>query len=160
MLCCCSCDTIFCPCVQRALYKLTWGESVLMKQHEINTTDQRSVRAFSLKQRTKAYAIAVIQLYGSLPRSVEAQVNGKQLLRSGTSVGANYREGDRARSSAEMLAKFGICIQELDETAYWLELLIEAGVVSAATLETLLDETHQLTAILVASCHTLSKKCS
>ena len=159
MLCRCLHDTVSCLHVKRSSYRIIWKDGVLMKQHQAKMTSLSSTdRAHSLKQRTKAYAIAIIQLYGSLPRNVEAQIIGKQLLRSGTSVGANYREGDRARSSAEMPAKFGVCIQELDETAYWLELLIEAGIVPAATLEPLLDETYQLTAILVASCHTLSKR--
>ena len=76
---------------------------------------------------------------------------GKQLLRAGTSVGANYREGMRARSSAEMIAKFGICIQELEESAYWMELLVEADLVADVALAQLLDETNQLIAILTAS---------
>jgi four helix bundle protein len=78
-------------------------------------------------------------------------VIGKQLLRSGTSVGANYREGHRARSDAEMLAKFGTCIQELDESAYWMELLAESDIVSASALAPLLDETSQLIAIFTPS---------
>jgi four helix bundle protein len=100
-----------------------------------------------LRQRTKAYALRIIRLYAALPHTTEAQVIGKQLLRSGTSVGANYREGSRARTDAEMVAKFGICLQEIEESTYWIELLIEAGVVPEAALSTLLDETHQLTAI-------------
>lgn len=101
----------------------------------------------ALRERTKAYALRVIRLYGSLPQTTEAQVIGRQLLRSGTSVGANYREGYRARSSAEMAAKFALCIQELDESAYWLELLVDANLVSAAMLAPLRDETDQLIAI-------------
>jgi four helix bundle protein len=105
----------------------------------------------SLRQRTKAYALRIIKVYRSLPRTTDAQVLGKQLLRSGTSVGANYREGHRARSDAEMLAKFGTCIQELDESAYWMELLTESEIVKASALASLLDETNQLIAIFTTS---------
>ena len=84
---------------------------------------------------------ALLGCIAHLPSQTVAQVIGKQLLRSGTSVGANYREGYRARSAAEMIAKFGICIRELDETAYWIELLIEAGINSEATHNPLLAET-------------------
>jgi len=111
-----------------------------------------------LRQRTKAYALRVIRLYSALPRTSEAQVLGQQLLRSGTSVGANYREGNRARSTAEMVAKFGICLQELEETASWMELLIEAGIISETLLGSLLDETSQLIAIFTSSIKRLSEK--
>jgi four helix bundle protein len=111
----------------------------------------RETRVQPLRERTKAYALRIIKVYRSLPRTTEAQVIGKQLLRSGTSVGANYREGYRARSDAEMLAKFGICIQELDESAYWMELLIESEIVKASALTLLLDEANQLIAIFTAS---------
>jgi len=100
-----------------------------------------------LRVRTKRFAIRVIKLYGSLPKRTEAQVIGKQLLRSGTSVGANYREACRARSDAEFIAKLGIVLQELDETAYWLELLEEAEIIKPALLIDLHDETNQLIAI-------------
>ena len=115
-------------------------------------------RQIPLRQRTKAYALRVIRLYSSLPSQTVAQVIGKQLLRSGTSVGANYREGYRARSDAEMVAKFGICIQELDETAYWMELLVDAGLSAASSLEPLLDETNQLIAIFMSSVKRISGK--
>jgi four helix bundle protein len=88
----------------------------------------------SLGQRTKTYALHIIKLYGALPRSMEAQVIGKQLLRAGTSVGANYREAARARSDSELLAKFGICTQELEESAYWMELLNEANIVAPSAI--------------------------
>ncbi len=130
-----------------------------MSQQSVQNHGETSARSkHPLKRRTKAYALTIIQLYSGLLRTTVAQVIGKQLLRSGTSVGANYREGARARSSAEMLAKFGICIQELEETAYWLELLIDAGIVAETMLDALLDETNQLTAILVASSRSLNKK--
>jgi four helix bundle protein len=111
-----------------------------------------------LRERTKAYALRVVKLYGALPKTTEAQVIGKQLLRSGTSVGANYREGFRARSNAEMVAKFSICIQELDETAYWMELLIEAGLMTDTLLTPLLSETNELIAIFTTSVRKLRRK--
>lgn len=104
-----------------------------------------------LRQRTKAYALRIIKLSAALPRMPAAQVIGQQLLRSGTSVGANYREGSGERSSAEMAAKFGICIQELDETAYWLELLVEAELVAEPLLSPLLEETNQLMAMFTSA---------
>jgi four helix bundle protein len=102
-----------------------------------------------LSQRTKMFALLIIKMYLVLPKETVAQVLGKQVLRSGTSVGANYREANRARSKAEFVAKMGDCLKELDETAYWLELLIESAIVSQSQLSALLDETSQLIAIFV-----------
>jgi len=102
-----------------------------------------------LIERTKRFALRVIRLFASLPKSGEAQVLGKQLLRSGTSVGANYREAHRARSRAEFIAKCGDSLREIEESAYWLELLEESGIVPAAKLKDLRNETNELTAILV-----------
>lgn len=101
-----------------------------------------------LKARTKAFALRVVRLYSSLPKTTEAQVIGKQLLRSGTSVGAHYREGSRARSNAEFISKIEGGLQELEESSYWMELLVEASIVSNERLVPLLDEANQLTAIL------------
>jgi four helix bundle protein len=100
-----------------------------------------------LGERTKVLALQIISIYASLPKTTEAQIIGKQVLRSGTSVGANYREAYRARSDAEFIAKMGDALKELDETAYWLELLVESGIVAAEKLATLQDETNQLIAI-------------
>src|SRR3954452_5270998 len=94
----------------------------------------------ALRKRTKQFALRIIRLYGSLPCSVPAQVIGKQVLRCGTSVGAHYREGTRARSTAEFISKLEVGLQELDETAYWLELLIESEIVPKKLLGGLLDE--------------------
>ncbi|HRQ36346.1 MAG TPA: four helix bundle protein [Chloroflexota bacterium] len=102
---------------------------------------------YDLRQRTKSFALRVIRLYTALPKSEEAQVIGKQVLRSATSVGSNYREAYRARSDAEFLSKMGDCLKELDETAFWLELLIEANIMSPNQITSLLDETDQLIAI-------------
>src|SRR2546423_12386038 len=107
-----------------------------------------------LRRRTKAFALRIIKLYESLPRSGSAHVLGKQVLRSGTSVGANFREAHRARSDAEFISKVGDCLKELEETSYWLELLADAEIVSAHRLISLQDECNQLIAILT----TISKK--
>jgi len=111
-----------------------------------------------LKLRTKQFALRVIRLFRSLPRSIDAQVIAKQILRSGTSVGAQYREACRARSSAEFVSKVESALQELDETAYWLELLVEAEFVEPEKSEDLQRETNELTAILVASVRTAKGK--
>src|SRR6266540_1857613 len=101
-----------------------------------------------LKPRTKAFALRVIRMYSKLPKNnTVAQVLGKQVLRSRTSVGANYREASRGRSKAEFISKIGDCLKEIEETEYWLELLEESGCVAAAKLTDLLDETRQLIAI-------------
>ncbi len=107
-----------------------------------------------LKKRTKAFALRIIKLYVSLPKTTEAQVLGKQVLRSGTSVGAHYYEAKRARSTAEFISKIEGGLQELEETVYWLELLIEAELIKADKLQNLLSEAEELTAILVASVKT------
>ena len=111
-----------------------------------------------LKQRTKEFALRIIKLFSALPKSVEAQVIGKQILRSGTSVGAQYREACRARSTAEFVSKMQSGLQELDETSYWMELLAESKVVNAKRLESLQDEANQLTAIFVTSVKTAKSK--
>jgi four helix bundle protein len=100
-----------------------------------------------LRERTKAFALRIIRLYGALPKKVEAQVIGKQVLRAGTSIGAHYREGRRARSDAEFISKISVALQELDETAYWLELLVEAEIVPVQKMEALQQETDELIAI-------------
>ena len=109
---------------------------------------------FDLRIRTKAYALQVIRLYQSLPKCGEAQVIGKQMLRSGTSVGAQYREACRAKSPADFINKMEGCLQELDETAYWLELLVDGKVIPAEKLADLQKETEELIAIFVASVKT------
>lgn len=100
-----------------------------------------------LRSRTADFALRIIKLYTSLPKTTEAQVLGKQVLRSGTSIGAHYREGHRAKSDADIVHKFETALQELDETEYWLELLIKSNVVSAQKIELLRKETNELIAI-------------
>ena len=109
----------------------------------------------NLIPRTKEFARRIIRLYVALPKgSVVAQVLGKQFLRSGTSVGANYREANRGRSKAEFIAKIGDCLKEADETLYWLELLSDENVVASSRLRLLLGETNELVAIFT----TISKR--
>ena len=103
---------------------------------------------FELRDRTKLFGLRIVKMFVALPKSDEARVLGKQVLRSGTSVGANYREAHRSRSKAEFIYKIGDCLKELDETAYWLELLTESGIVKPTKLAALQDETNQLLAIL------------
>lgn len=104
-----------------------------------------------LKTRTKHFALRIIRMYSALPKTTEAQVLGKQVLRSGTSVGAHYREGSRARSDAEFISKIEGALQELEETQYWLELIMEAGIFELSRLRPLYDEAIELTAILVTT---------
>ena len=103
-----------------------------------------------LRERTTAFALRILRMHAALPKSAAAQVLGHQVLRSGTSVGANYREAHRARSKAEFIAKCGDCLKEIEETNYWLELLVEAKVVPAARLAGLRQEADELTAIFVS----------
>lgn len=112
---------------------------------------------FDLRARTKGFALAVLRLYSSLPRTTEAQILGKQVLRSGTSVGAHYREATRARSSAEFVSKIQGGLQEPEETVYWLELLVEAGIVDRSPLCDLFQEAEELISIFVSSVKTARK---
>src|SRR5262245_40233994 len=108
-----------------------------------------------LRQRTKAFALRVILMYSALPKNnTVAQVLGKQVLRSSTSVGANYREASRGRSKSEFISKIGECLKEIEETEYWLELLVDSGSVAGSKMPNLLEETRQLNAILT----TISKR--
>ena len=100
-----------------------------------------------LKLRTREFALRIIRLYTALPKTTEAQVLGKQIIRSGTSVGAHYREATRARSTAEFISKLGGGQQELEETCYWLELLREAGIFESAKLAGLEKEAEELAKI-------------
>ena len=106
--------------------------------------------ASNLRQRTKLFSLRIIRLFAALPGSAPAQVLGKQVLRSATSVGANYREACRARSDLEFIAKLGDCLKELDETLYWLELLAESNILAAAKLDSLRSEADELLAIFTA----------
>jgi four helix bundle protein len=121
------------------------------------TTSRRAAMAKSadeFKKRTKQFGLRVIHLVDSLPNKRSARVIGDQLLRSGTSVGANYRAACRARSSAEFCAKMGIVEEEADESGYWMELLIDGGLVKANLLKSLLQEANEIVAMVVASIRT------
>ena len=111
-----------------------------------------------LRTRTSDFGLRIVRLYVSLPKTTEAQVIGKQVLRSGTSIGAHYREGHRAKSDADIVNKFESALQELDETDYWLELLIKAGIVSADKLEPLIRETGELLAIFTTIVTKIKKR--
>ncbi len=115
-------------------------------------------RPWDILDRTKEFALRIIRLYVALPKTTEAQVIGKQVLRSGTSVGAQLRESKRSRSDAEMISKTESALQELEETAYWLELLAESGIVDAEKMTDLRNEADELTAILVASAKSLKAR--
>ncbi len=107
-----------------------------------------------LKKRTKQFGLRVIKLVESLPSGQTARVIGNQLLRSGLSVGANYRAACRGRSKADFVAKAGISLEEADECLYWMEMLQEAGIVSADKLKDLMKEADELVAIFTASIKT------
>ncbi len=111
----------------------------------------KDARETDLKARTKSFALDMIRLYATLPKTTEAQVLGRQLLRSGTSVGAQYREAHRSRSNAELISKLEGGLQELEETGYWLELLAESGIATQDRLRRLMKETDELTAIFVTA---------
>jgi four helix bundle protein len=112
-----------------------------------------------LKTRTKAFALRIIRLFAALPKNdTAAQVIGKQLLRSGTSVGAHYREAHRARSTPEFVSKIEGGLAELEEACYWLELLGETQILPCARLADLCAEANELTAILVACVKNAKRK--
>jgi four helix bundle protein len=111
-----------------------------------------------MKRRTKQFALRVIRLVESLPKGRTADVLGRQLLRSGTSVGANYRAACRARSTADFISKMCIVEEEADESLFWMELLIESGIVKIEKLESLMKEADELLAITVASINTAKKR--
>ena len=110
------------------------------------------------KDRTKHIALRVIRLVESLPSSTTAQIIGKQLLRSATSVGANYRAACRGKSTADVLHKLAIVEEEADESLYWLELLVESNIVSENKLMLLMSDTNEIVAMTVSSIKTLREK--
>jgi four helix bundle protein len=116
------------------------------------------VDAEELKGRTKVFALRVIRLVEALPKTRTADVIGRQLLRAATSVGANYRAACRARTQVEFAAKIGIVEEEADECAYWLELIVESGLLPAAKVQELLAEANELIAIFVASARTAKRR--
>ena len=113
-----------------------------MKENGVN-----DILRLDLYQRTKEYALRIIRVYVALPKSTEAQVLGKQVLRSGTSIGAHYREASRAKSDADFIHKMETGLQELEETAYWLELITDANLFSKDRIDPLVSETRELNAV-------------
>lgn len=107
-----------------------------------------------LKQRTFQYALRIMKLCQALPRTAEGLTVRKQLIRCGTSVGANYRATCRGRSTAEFIAKLGIVIEEADESAFWMELIMESGMIKKELVESLLKETNEIISIMVSSSNT------
>ena len=107
------------------------------------------------KKRTKELALRIIKLVSSLPKNTVSDVIGKQLIRSGTSVGANYRAACRARSTADLIAKLRIVEEEADECLYWMELIVEAELVDITKLKSIMSETNEILAMTVASIKTL-----
>lgn len=123
----------------------------------MNEGEKQSKQEHLLQGRTKTFAVRIVRLYSALPKDTAAQVMGRQLLRSGTSVGAHYREARRARSPAEFISKIEVALQELEETEYWLELLIECEIVGANRLDALLSEIRELLAMLTSSVRTVKQ---
>jgi four helix bundle protein len=112
----------------------------------------------SLRVRTKAFAVQIIRFCAALPSSDEARVIKRQLLRSGTSPGAQCREATRARSDAEMISKIDTALQELEESAYWMELLIETGIVTPERLHPLMKEADELISMAVSAVRTIKNR--
>jgi len=112
----------------------------------------------TFKERTKRFALAVVRLVETLPRTRTADVLGRQLLRAGTSVGTNYRAACRGRSASDVAAKLGIVEEEADQAIYWMELLVDAGLASRDRVSVLLKEANELVAMTVASIKTLRSR--
>jgi len=115
-------------------------------------------RAKELQDRTKRFAIRIVKMFKVLPKTDEARLIGKQVLRSGTSVAANYRAVCRARSKAEFAAKMGVVVEEIDETVFWMELLVETDIVTDSKMKELISEANELLAIFAASRSTARRR--
>ncbi|MGC9315650.1 MAG: four helix bundle protein [bacterium] len=120
--------------------------------------DYNQLKTKELSDRTKIFALRIIKLVQALPDNQVSYIIGKQILRSGTSVGANYRASCRARSTAEFVSKLGIVAEEADETLYWLELLVESGQMCEDRLAGLMKETNEIISIIVSSIKTSKRK--
>ncbi len=124
---------------------------------EITKINEKIEFAEAFKKRTKEFVVNNIKLFRTLPKTEEAKITRRQLLRASSSVGANYRAACRARSKAEFHAKLSIVVKEADEAAYWIEILVEAAVVKLPDVIDLLDEANQILKIVSASRKTVSK---
>jgi four helix bundle protein len=111
-----------------------------------------------LKRRTKVFGLRVFKLVDALPKNLQGRAIGNQLVRSGTSVGANYRAACRARSRAEFISRLGVVEEEADESAYWMEMIIEAELVKPTLVKSLLAEANEIVAIITASRISAGKK--
>ncbi|GGI50189.1 four helix bundle protein [Mucilaginibacter galii] len=118
----------------------------------------KSEFAEQFRNRTKRFVIDVIEIYRKLPRTVEAQIIGKQLLRSASSVGANYRAACRARSQAEFYSKICIVIEEADESLFWMEILVESNIVDKPTVMNLMIEGKEILKVVSSARKTISSK--
>ena len=116
------------------------------------------IKKDELKDRTKAFALRVIKLANALPENAVGRVIKGQLLRSGTSVGANYRAAKRAKSTADFINKMGTVEEETDECMYWMELIVEAGLITQKRMAALYDEADEILAMVVSSIKTAKKK--
>jgi four helix bundle protein len=132
---------------------LDFGLGLAAGAGEITPMNERE-----FKERTKRDGLRVVRLVESLPSSRTADVLGRQLLRSGTSVGANYRAACRGRSRKDVIAKLGIVEEEADENVYWMEMLVDAGIVPGSRLDDLIAEFNEIVAMTVASIRTLRNK--
>jgi four helix bundle protein len=126
-------------------------------QHQFEPQQPAMSFPDEMKQRTKRFALRVIKMVDALPRRRSADVLGKQVLRSGTSVGANYRAACRARSNDEFRAKLGIVEEEADESLFWMELLVESGLVKQSRLQALMTECDEILSIVVSAIKTSRK---
>jgi four helix bundle protein len=120
-------------------------------QLPIRNQKENTMNATELKQRTKQFALRIMKLVDALPSTRSGNAIGNQLVRSGTSVGANYRASCRARSKAEFIAKIGVVEEEADESGFWMELIVEGELLPAKKVSDLLQEASELTAIMAAS---------
>ena len=110
-----------------------------------------------MQDRTKQFALRMIRLFQALPKTDEARIIGKQLLRAGTSVGSNYRASCRARSTKEFYSKLSIVIEEADESMFWLEILGESGIIKHSLLQEIIHETEEIIKILVSARQTINR---
>ncbi len=131
-----------------------------MRSEEFGVTinRQRTLNYENLKKRTKAFALQIIELVESLPNDKTCQTVGRQLLRSGTSVGANYRAASRAKSRADFISKMGTVEEEADESAYWMEILLESGKKNDSQLHNALKESNEILSITIASIKTAKRR--
>jgi four helix bundle protein len=130
----------------------------LISDFGIRIEETRDMTPEEMKQRTKAFGLRVIRLVAALPKDRASDVLGRQLLKAGTSVGANYRAACRSRSDGDFLARMGVVEEEVDESVYWIEMLAEAGLVPEKRLTSLRQEGEQIRAIVVASIRTVKAR--